>query len=149
MKIFVGSDHNGFTMHNQVMEYLSKAGYEVHDSGNTKLDPNDDFTEYAAQVVDDMRASGETDARGILICGSGQGMCIAANRFKGIRAALGYSPETAKAARNDSDSNVLCLSADDLDDEKANVIVETWLNTPFEDALRFNRRIKAMDTNAD
>lgn len=149
MKIFVGSDHNGFNLHNQIMDYLTRAGYEVHDSGNTKLDPNDDFTEYAAQVVDDIRNSGEADARGILICGSGQGMCIAANRFKGIRAALGYSAETAKAARNDSDSNVLCLSAKDLSDQEANVIVETWLNTPFEAALRFNRRIEAMDKNAD
>jgi ribose 5-phosphate isomerase B len=149
MKIFVGSDHNGFNLHNQLIDYLRKAGYEVHDSGNTKLDPNDDFTEYAAQVVDDMRHSGDEESRGVLICGSGQGMCMAANRFKGIRAAFGHNESSVKAARNDSDSNVLCLASNDLQDEQANVLVETWLNTPFNGALRFNRRIKAMDDNAD
>jgi ribose 5-phosphate isomerase B len=92
-----------------------------------------------------MRGDGDLDTRGILICGSGQGMCMAANRFKGIRAALAWDQEEARAARNDDDSNVLCLSARYLDFDKTIGIVHTWLMTPFAGATRFKRRIQELD----
>lgn len=145
MKIYLGSDHNGFHMRNALAEYLSRAGYEIVDEGDEKLDPEDDFPVFAQKVVKDVLGSDDKDARGILLCGSGQGMCMAANRFKGIRAALGYDRESVLSARNDDNSNVLCLPAKTLDKSQLFVLVETWLNTPFAAAPRFNRRIQEMD----
>lgn len=145
MKIYIGADHNGFYLKKSLIEYLKKAGYDVEDEGDTALDPADDFPVFAAKVAKDVLTSKDKDPRGILICGSGQGMCMAANRFKGIRAALGYDQASARSSRNDDDSNVLCLPALMLEKDVANVIVETWLNTPFSGAVRFARRIKEMD----
>jgi ribose 5-phosphate isomerase B len=147
MKIFIGADHNGFQLRNMIVQYLRKAGYDVQDDGDVQLDPNDDFPIFAQKVVADMLSSDDKDPRGILICGSGQGMCMAANRFKGIRAALGYDKEAARSSRNDDDSNVLCLPARLIQQDKTavNVLIETWLNTPFAGAPRFVRRIQEMD----
>jgi ribose 5-phosphate isomerase B len=92
-----------------------------------------------------MKASDDTDPRGILICGSGQGMCIAANRYKGIRACLINDLEEARAARNDDDCNVLCLPARYISTEEAIKLAEAWLETPFAGAPRFIRRIKELD----
>lgn len=145
MKIFVGADHNGFQLRNSLLSYLKKAGYDVDDLGDEKLDPEDDFPVFAQKVVTAMKTSGDPDARGILICGSGQGMCMVANRHKGIRAALGYDAVAVRSARNDDDSNVLCLPARILEKDTTNVIVETWLHTPFAAAPRYIRRLQEMD----
>lgn len=145
MKIYIGADHNGFHLRNNLVAYLQKAGYIVVDEGDQSLDPNDDFPIFAQKVVTDILASDDSDARGILICGSGQGMCMAANRFNGIRAMLGYDRESVKAARNDDDANVLCLPATLFEKDGANVLVETFLNTPFAGAARFVRRIQELD----
>lgn len=145
MKIYIGSDHNGFEYKAKLTEYLKRSGYEVVDEGDVKRDPNDDFPQFAGRVIQAMRGDNEPFARGILICGSGQGMCMAANRFKGIRAALCWDQEEARAARNDDDSNVLCLSARYTDLDKTIGIVHTWLMTPFAGAPRFKRRIQEMD----
>ena len=145
MKIYIGADHNGFAMKAELIDYLLRIGYEVIDEGAKALQPYDDFPQFAGHVVKALLAGGDKDARGILICGSGQGMCMAANRFKGIRASLVWDIQEARAVRNDDDSNVLCLPARILKTERANMIVNTWLTTPFADATRFKRRIKEMD----
>jgi ribose 5-phosphate isomerase B len=145
MKVFIGADHNGYELRNRLLKYLLGAGYDVHDEGDFTLEPEDDYPVFATKVVRDMQASGDPDARGILICGSGQGMCMAANRFKGIRALLGYDRESIRSARNDDDANVLCLPAYTLKKDTANVLVETFLNTPFSHVGRYQRRIKEMD----
>jgi|SRR3989344_5306112 len=145
MRIFIGADHQGFELKNQLVGIIKHTGYEVTDEGDTKLDPNDDYPVFAAKVVHAMQSSGDEDARGILLCGSGQGMCIAANRFKGIRACLAYDRASARSARNDDDSNVLCLPAHTLKDETAEQITQTWLDTPFAAAERYKRRIKELD----
>lgn len=145
MRVFVGADHNGFQMRNRVVAYLKRAGYDVVDNGDFKLNPDDDFPIFASRVVHDMKASGDPDARGILICGSGQGMCMAANRHKGIRACMGYDRLSIRASRNDDDANVLCLAARVLKKDEANLLVETFLNVPFSHVGRFQRRIKEMD----
>lgn len=145
MKIFVGSDHNGFHLRNALLKYLKSAGYDVVDDGDDKLNPDDDFPVFAARVVHAMQASDDPEPRGILLCGSGQGMCIAANRHKGIRAALLYDRESARSSRNDDDTNIACLPASVLKKDEANVIIETWLNTPFARAARFTRRIREID----
>ena len=145
MKIYVGADHNGLRLKRNLVEYLVRAGYNVEDDGNDSLDPNDDFPIFAKKVVTDVLTCSSLDSRGILICGSGQGMNIAANRFRGIRSCLGYDRESVRSARNDDDCNVLCLPARVLEKDEAKIIVETWLNTPFARAPRFVRRIKELD----
>lgn len=148
MKIFVAADHNGYGLKQEVVQYLKKAGYDVEDTGDDHYNPDDDFPVFASQAIHKMRASTDNDSRAILICGSGQGMLMAANRFRGIRAGLGYSLEAAKALRNDEDSNVLTLPAKMFNEEnrrEAYVIIEAWLNTPFANAARYVRRNMELD----
>lgn len=145
MKIYIGTDHNGFALKNSLVMYLKRAGYDVVDDGGEQLDPQDDFPVFAAKVAKDMLTSEDKEPRGILLCGSGQGMCMAANRFKGIRAALGYDRESVRSARNDDDANVLCLPARHLERDTANMLVETFLNTPFSHVGKYQRRIQEID----
>lgn len=145
MKIFLGADHNGYDLKEKIEKYLANLGHDVVDEGDEKLDPEDDFTVFATKVVSAMKAHGD-DARGILVCGSGQGMMIAANRHKGIRAGLGWSEDAAKSTRNDEDSNVLALPAEILNDDSTwQKIVDTWLDTPFAGAERYKRRNRQLD----
>ncbi len=145
MKIYVGADHNGFRLKADLISYLLRAGYDVLDDGDKRLEPTDDYPVFAGRVVADMLSSSDDEPRGILLCGSGQGMCIAANRYKGIRACLGYDRESVRLARNDDDCNVLCLPARSLSEDEAYIIIETFLNTPFADAPRFVRRRDELD----
>ena len=145
MKIYIGADHNGFTLKHRLSEYLVRNGYEVVDEGDEKLDPADDFPQFAAKVVAALKASDDQDAKGILICGSGQGMCMAANRFKGIRASLVWDEDEARMSRNDDDANILCLPARVVKEQDVERIVRTWLTTGFAGANRFKRRIKELD----
>lgn len=141
----MGADHNGFEMKAALAAALKRAGYDAIDEGDKQLNPDDDYPVFAARVVHAMRASRDPDPRGILICGSGQGICIAANRFKGIRASLIWNVHEAHAARNDDDCNVLCLPARSISLDEAVNIAEAWLATPFAGAARFKRRIKELD----
>lgn len=148
MKIFLGADHRGYELKEKIEAYLAKQGYDLEDIGGDGTDNQDDFTDYAQMAV--MKVLGEddrTDPRAILICGSGQGMAMAANRFKGIRAAVLWDNYEAKTVRNDDDSNILCLPSRILDDDAElwKDVVDTWLTTPFAGAARFKRRIAEMD----
>jgi ribose 5-phosphate isomerase B len=146
MKIFLGSDHNGFHMKEHVFAYLVKRGYDVEDVGDAHLDPSDDFPEFAQAAS--LRILGEEgDARAILLCGGGQGMAMAANRFRGIRASVVWDAFEAKMTRNDNDSNVLCLPSRILEHDQAawEGIIETWLGTPFAAAPRYARRNAQLD----
>lgn len=145
MNIYIGADHNGFDLKAKLIEALNKSGYTVQDVGDTQLQPDDDFPQFAAQAVTALKTDGDVTSRAILICGSGQGMCMAANRFKGIRASLVWNEHEAHAARNDDDSNVLCLPARSVSTEEAIAITEAWLRTPFAGAPRFKRRIAELD----
>lgn len=147
MRIYIGADHQGYELKEKLEKYLKSRGYEVEDEGAEKPSPEDDFPVFAARVVNKMLSADDSDSRGILICGSGQGMAMAANRHKGIRAAVIWDKEEARLARNDDDSNVIALPARLLRNEPQKVydIIETWLKTPFETAARRIRRIKEMD----
>lgn len=145
MEIYLGADHNGFELKHQLASFLTEKGYKVFDEGDTALKPDDDYPQFAARTVAAMRASKDPDARGILICGSGQGMCMVANRFKGIRASLCWDEVEARASRNDDDSNILCLPARYINLDKAESLTAIWLTTAFAGAPRFKRRIKQMD----
>lgn len=145
MKIYIGADHNGYALKEYLEVYLKKQGYEVIDVGDTRHNPADDFPIYSGRVAS--KVLSEKDSMGILICGSGQGVYMAANRFKGIRASLVWNEPEAVSSRNDDDSNVLCLPANELknDTRRAEILVDTWLNTPFGGAARYKRRIQEMD----
>jgi len=143
MKIFLGSDHNGFHLKEKIFAYLVKHGYDVEDVGDAHLDPNDDFPLFAQQAA--LKVLGEDDSRAILLCGGGQGMAMAANRFRGIRASVVWDAFEAKMTRNDNDSNVLCLPSRVIDENEWEGIIETWLNTPFAAAPRFKRRNAQID----
>lgn len=147
MKIFLGSDHNGYHLKERLFAYLAKHGYEVVDVGDREPDPADDFTDFAQAAA--LEVLGEDgDPRAILLCGGGQGMAMAANRFRGIRASVVWDAFEAKMTRNDNDSNVLCIPSrifDDAEDAVWQGIVETWLSTPFANAPRYKRRNAQLD----
>lgn len=145
MQVYLGADHNGFELKAQLSTYLQKLSYEVVDEGDNHLDPQDDFPQFASRTITALKGSSDQNAKAILICGSGQGMCMAANRFKGIRASLCWDEAEARASRNDDDSNVLCLPARYIDSQRAETIVKVWLETAFAGAPRFKRRIREMD----
>lgn len=147
MKIYLGADHNGYHLKEKIFAYLIKRGHEVEDVSEGELDPNDDFPEFAQMAALKVIGDDDKDPRAILICGSGQGMSMAANRFRGIRASVIWDAVEAKVTRNDTDSNVLCLPARVLDsDEKEwKDIIDTWLKTPFAGAARFRRRNAQID----
>lgn len=148
MKVYIGADHQGYHLKDELFAYLSKRGYDVESVGEAQLDPVDDFPLFAQAVALKVLGSDSADPRGILLCGSGQGMAMAANRFRGIRAAVVWDAHEAKMARHDLDSNVLCLPArifDDAEDAAWEGVLETWLNTPFSGAVRFMRRNRELD----
>lgn len=145
MKIYLASDHAGFHLKEKVMAHLSKAKYDVEDEGDKVLDPADDFPQFAYAATTKVLGSDDPDARAILLCGSGQGMCMAANRVRGIRAALCWNEAVAHETRNDNDSNVLCLPVRFLSEEEILRIVDTWLKTPFSKAERHARRIREIE----
>lgn len=144
MKIYIGADHNGFEYKDKITDYLRASGHEVIDEGGLR-DPDDDFPTFASRVVQSLQADGSPNSFGMLICGSGQGMCMAANRFKGIRASLCWNVAEARSARNDDNSNVLCLSSSYTKFSDVKPIINAWLNTPFAGAPRFVRRLKQLD----
>jgi ribose 5-phosphate isomerase B len=137
MRIAVGSDHRGVEMRGKLVELLVRLGQEVVDIGSHGAEPVD-YPDIAAQVGRKV-STGEVD-RGILICGSGLGMCIAANKIAGVRAAPCYDDVTAELSRRHNDLNVLCLSGDMLGDRLVDRLVEIWLSTPF-DGGRHSRRL--------
>lgn len=144
-KIYVGADHNGFFIKEKLVQWLKDKNYDVVDIGDKRLNPDDDYPEFASKLVTAMLSGDEPEPMGILLCGSGQGMAIAANRFKGIRASLAWNKKTAEMSRHDDDSNVLCLSAWELDEDSIYDIAQTWLDTPYARATRYIRRIKELD----
>ena len=145
MQVFIGADHAGFQLKSVVMAHLSKRGVNVEDDGDRELDPVDDYPQFAYMVTTKVLGSEDDDPRGILLCGSGQGMCIAANRVRGIRAALCWNEDIARETRNDNDSNVLCIPARSLTEDEALHIIDVWLDTPFSGAVRHQRRINEIE----
>lgn len=145
MKIFIGSDHAGFEFKKRLLEHLVHSGHEVEDIGPHTLNPDDDYPQFAFSVTTKLLGSEDKDPRGILVCGSGQGMAIAANRVRGIRAALAWNEESAKTSRHDDNSNVLTLPARLVDEELMLKIADTWLKEEFSDSPRYQRRLKEIE----
>lgn len=138
MKIVIGSDHAAFLMKEFVKELLQSQKFEVIDVGTTSLD-RCDYPDFASALV---KVAIEQNLSGILLCGSGIGVSIVANRYKGIRAALCRSPEDAKLARQHNDANVLCLGARSNNQDEIKSIIESWLQNKFEGGRHSDRLFK-------
>lgn len=137
MRIAVGTDHRGFAIRSKVLELVRKLGHEAIDAGTFSPEAVD-YPDVAATVAHKV-GSGEVD-RGILVCGTGLGMCIAANKVAGVRAAPCHDDITAELSRRHNDANVLCLSGDLLGERLIDRMIEIWLTTPFEGG-RHARRV--------
>jgi ribose 5-phosphate isomerase B len=141
MKIAIGADHAGFDEKEKVKAMLDKIGVEYNDMG-TDSDASVDYPDFARKVGEAV-ADGEYD-RGILVCGSGTGMAIAANKVPGIRAAVAWNEEIAKLSRQHNNANVLSLAARFIPDEEQEKIVKAWLTTDFEGG-RHERRVEKIE----
>jgi ribose 5-phosphate isomerase B len=142
MNLAIGSDHAGFKLKNELLVHLIEKGLELQDFGPDTAD-SVDYPDYAHKVAESV-ASGENDL-GILICGSGNGVCITANKHKGIRAALAWEEEIAALARQHNNANILCVPARFVSKAKAFKIVDAWLDAAFEGGRHQNRVSKIED----
>mgnify|MGYP001590767250 CR=1 FL=1 len=142
--IYLGADHRGFQLKEEIKKFLADNKYQFEDMGNFTYDPNDDYTDFAKLVAE--KVSGKPEERkGILICGSGVGVDITANKFHNVRSALADDIETAKQSREHDDTNVLSLPADEVDFTLAQKIISIWLSTPFSNGEKYKRRIRKIE----
>jgi len=137
MRIGIASDHRGYTLKEELKVFLSKEGFTVEDKGTT-AEESVDYPDFAARVAEEV-SKGICD-RGILVCSTGVGMSIVANKFPSVRAALCADLQTARQCREHIDANILVLAGSYLTDETARVVVKTWLETPFQGG-RHQRRL--------
>lgn len=140
-KIAVGSDHGGFNLKNKIIKFLEEKGYEVKDYGTYSTD-SCDYPVYAKAVAKSV-ASGENE-KGIIVCGSGIGVSIAANKVKGVRAALCHESHSAMLSRLHNNANVLCLGERITGESLALDIVDVWLKSEYEGG-RHQKRIDMLD----
>ena len=139
--IYIGGDHGGFGLKQEMKEYLKKKKEcKIVDLGAFDLELLDDFPDYALAVA--KKVSEKEKAKGILFCGSGQGMAITANKVKGIRAAVCWNIASAKQSREHLDTNILCLGAKFISADLAKKIIDIWLDTPFLKEEKYFRRIR-------
>ena len=136
IKLAVGSDHAGFDLKKDLLVYLSEKGYSVEDMGPNSAD-SVDYPDFAHKVASSVESN--SSDLGILICGSGNGVCITANKHHGVRAALAWEPELASLARQHNNANVICLPARFVSQEKAFQIVDAYLESAFEGGRHENR----------
>ena len=140
MKLAIGADHAGFDLKAQIVPWLESSGHQVVDLGAHDLDPADDYPDFAAAVA--RSVTGGQSERGVMICGSGVGASIAANKAAGIRAALCHDTYTARQGVEHNDMNVLCLGGRVIGIETAKEVITAFLGAEFVPEDRFQRRIE-------
>ncbi len=140
--IFLGSDHRGFELKERVKKRLVDEGYDVTDLGNDHLDPQDDYVIYSHKVAEAVVQ--DPVNKGVVLCGSGVGVDIVANKVEGVRCALVQDEQRAIQSRQHEDANVLALPADVLDEEEAFRITKAFLTTQFSGEPRHERRLEEM-----
>lgn len=140
MKIYIGSDHRGFNLKNKIIDlYKNNQEYEIIDCGNSELDPNDDYVDYAYLVAKNV--SNDKKGLGILICGTGFGMCISANKIKGIRAIQSHNMEEIITAKSHNQINILCLGAEFVEASNLLELIQAFFETEISLEVRHQRRI--------
>lgn len=140
--IYLGADHGGFSFKEKIKEFLDELKVEYSDLGNLKFEPDDDYPDFAVTVA---KKVAETGGKGILFCTNGMGMCIVANKVRGIRAVVPTTKKTAEQSREHLDANVLCLGAHVLSFKDAKKIIKTWLETGFVMKEKYIRRLKKIE----
>ena len=143
MKIYIGSDHRGYMLKEKIAKWLYELKYEFQDLGAPSLEPGDDFTKYAEEVAS-LVAKNES-ARGVLLCGSGVGVEVMANKFDGIRAAIGKNVLQIEAGRNDDDMNTLVIAADYTEEKEAKAMLIAFLETKFSGKERYEKRLEEIE----
>ncbi len=138
--IYIGADHAGWELKEVIEGHLKKNDYNVVDMGNQNLVDGDDYPDFGYAVA--KRVVTDEGSHGIVICGNAQGICIVANKVKGARAATGFNAEVAESARQDDNSNILCLPGRHVDDAQGIEIVDMWLKTEFSGEDRHIRRLQ-------
>jgi len=138
MKIIIGADHGGYKLKETIKKFIEKLNIPVKDMGTNSLD-SVDYPIYAKKVAEEVKK--DNNKLGILICGTGLGMSMTANKIKGIRAAVAYNESTAKLARRHNNANILCLGGRELKEEEAKKITKTFIKTEFSNEERHKRRI--------
>jgi len=138
MKIYIGTDHAGYVLKEKIVTVLKAQGHEVIDEGAYTYEEEDDYPDFAITVGEKVVME---RGKGILVCGSGVGMVAAVNKVRGVRAGLCFTPKEAYCGRNDDDMNVLCLSANLVDEDTNREVMKTFLETPFGSEERYIRRI--------
>lgn len=141
--IFIGADHRGFELKEKLKQHLTDEGFETIDLGNDHLDENDDYVVFAEKVA--RAVVGDENNYGIILCGSGAGVDMVANKINGVRSALVFDEPRARQAREHEDANVISLPADTLDGEEAFRIVKAFLTTEFSGEERHERRLEEME----
>lgn len=138
MKLLIGSDHAGYKLKEDIKKFAKKLGHEILDYGTNSEEPVD-YPDISERLAKDVVRQNE---KGILVCGSGTGMSISANKIKGARAALCYDEFTAKVSREHNDANILCLAGRDMTLVQARRITKAWLEAEFSGEERHRRRVE-------
>ena len=144
MTIFIGTDHGGFELKNKLIEYIQNKNIKVVDMGNYQYDPVDDYPDYGKKVAEAVLQKPE-ESLGIVICKSGVGVCIATNRYKGIRSALGFDADQVKHALENDHINVLSLAAEFVDFDAATKLIDAFLSSSPKTEEKYIRRIQKLD----
>lgn len=145
MTIFIGADHGGFELKNILIDYLHEKNIRVEDMGAYEQDPLDDFPDFAQKVANAVLQHPENHM-GIVICKSGVGVCIAANRYNGIYCAHGFDEVEVRMAREHDFANVLALGADYITEDQAKKFVDIFLETKPNTGEKYARRMKKIDS---
>ena len=140
MVIYIGADHRGFSLKEGLVSYFKEAGYEVVDCGNNEYNDQDDYVDFASAVA--RHITKDPNQRGVVLCGSGVGVSIVANKFPQVRCSLCFSSDQAIAARHDDDANVIAIPADFILGDVAKKIISTWLQTDFNGGDAYVRRVQ-------
>ena len=137
--LYLGADHRGFKAKEKLKQWLFSKKIEYKDLGASKFDPQDDYPDIAQKLA---KIVVKKKAKGVLICGSGAGVAIAANKIKGIRAAIGFNPQQTRKMIEDDGVNILCLAADYISKFKAFQLVKIFFKTQFKNKDQYLRRVK-------
>ncbi len=144
MTLFIGADHRGYHLKNELIEYLQNKNIRVEDLGNYENNPEDDFPDYSHKVAEAVLQNPD-EFLGIVICGSGVGVSISANRYKGIYCGLAFNKDQVKSAREHDHINVLALPADSLSFRQAQELVDIFIETEPLKREKYIRRLRKID----
>lgn len=140
MKIYIGADHRGYELKEKVAKWIFEWGYEFTDEGADALNKSDDYTVYAERVAS--LVGKDSHSLGVLLCGSGVGVDVVANKFDGVRASIGKNKDQVKAGRNDDNMNILVIAADYTEEREVKEMLKVFLETKFSGEERHKRRLQ-------